>query len=401
MSLINSIRTGILERSGHALILVAIGLAACSDKNQDAPSGSKNARPTIVITATPATITSGETSTLDWTANNSTTCTAPDGVSSDISGTYITPPTSETRTYTVTCTGSGGTLSQDITVTVEAPAPTVTLTLDPASVPFGKTSKISWTSTNSTSCLSSDGGGTGTTGIFTTSPITSDTYYIVLCMGPGGNASKSMAVTVAPATPVPVVAAKAPVARQAAKPPSRQPTPITVDPDAPTVTLTATPSQITYGAKSTISWTSSNSTTCSSTGGGGTGPQGSFTVTALARNTSYTVTCTGPHGSATQSTTVSIGAFAAPAVALTATPTSIASGGRSTINWTAAHSTHCTSSGGGGTGTSGSFITPALTTSTSYSVICTGPGGTASKVISIALAKAPAKETPVGWVLSE
>jgi len=79
-----------------------------------------------------------------------------------------------------------------------------------------------------------------------------------------------------------------------------------VNPSAPSVTLSASPPSIASGATSVVTWSSTNTTSCTSSGGGGTGTTGSFTTPALITTTTYTVTCTGPGGTASQSTTVSV-----------------------------------------------------------------------------------------------
>ena len=169
---------------------------------------------------------------------------------------------------------------------------------------------------------------------------------------------------------------------------------------APVVTLTATPSSIAYGAQSTLNWTSTNSTSCTSTGGGGTGTTGAFTTPSLTSSTTYTVSCTGTGGTSSKSATVTVAATApaatsAPVVTLTATPSSIASGATSTLNWTSTNSTSCTSTGGGGTGTTGAFATPSLTSSTTYKVTCTGSGGTSSQSATVTVGAAA---LPAGYV---
>jgi hypothetical protein len=77
---------------------------------------------------------------------------------------------------------------------------------------------------------------------------------------------------------------------------------------APTVSVTAALSSIAYNASTTISWSSTNSTSCISSGGGGTGTTGSFSTGALTSTTTYTVTCTGAGGSASQGRTVTVAA---------------------------------------------------------------------------------------------
>jgi hypothetical protein len=66
-----------------------------------------------------------------------------------------------------------------------------------------------------------------------------------------------------------------------------------------------------------------------------------------------------------------------PTVSLTANPTSITSGGSSTLTWSSTNATSCTGTGFTAGGTSGS-ATVSPTASQSYSITCTGTGGTAA-----------------------
>src|SRR3989344_9094 len=72
------------------------------------------------------------------------------------------------------------------------------------------------------------------------------------------------------------------------------------------------------------------------------------------------------------------GDYLFPTVTVTATPSSISSGGSSKISWTSTNATSCSSAGGGGTGTTGTFKVQELTESKVYSVTCTGAQGTGS-----------------------
>jgi hypothetical protein len=75
----------------------------------------------------------------------------------------------------------------------------------------------------------------------------------------------------------------------------------------PTVTLTASPTSVVAGSSTTLSWTTTNSSTCTGSGGTFTGNQatgsGSAMVT-VAATTTYMLRCTGPGGSAEKSVTV-------------------------------------------------------------------------------------------------
>jgi hypothetical protein len=81
----------------------------------------------------------------------------------------------------------------------------------------------------------------------------------------------------------------------------------------PTVTLNASPTSLAAGGATTLSWTTTNATSCTASGGtfSGSEPAGSgSTAVVVSATTTYTLTCTGPGGSASSSATVT--ATAAP-----------------------------------------------------------------------------------------
>ncbi len=86
----------------------------------------------------------------------------------------------------------GGTSSS----TNPTPPPTVTISASPSSIPQGTTATIFWTSTNSTSCTTSNGL-PGLSGSFQTSSLTNTTTYSVTCTGSGGSSTQSTTVQVA------------------------------------------------------------------------------------------------------------------------------------------------------------------------------------------------------------
>jgi hypothetical protein len=163
---------------------------------------------------------------------------------------------------------------------------------------------------------------------------------------------------------------------------------------APTVTLSATPAAITAGQSTTISWSSTDATSCSGVGSQ-TSTSGSV-VESPATSTTYSITCTGAGGTATDSTSVTVtpvsGPTPAPTVTITASPATVAAGGSSTITWSSTDATACS---GVGTATSGS-TTVQPSASTSYSITCTGPGGSASGSASVTVSGTP---PPVGGTL--
>ncbi len=175
-----------------------------------------------------------------------------------------------------------------------APTPTVTLSANSASVSSGQSATLSWSSTNATSCSGSGFTTSGTNGSVTVTPTTS-TSYSVTCTGAGGSAHDSVTVLVSTIT-------------------------------APTVTLSASPAAIATGNTTTLSWSSTNATSCTGSGFAANQTNGSVTVTP-SLTTTYAVTCTGAGGSVSKSATVSVSSAvdtSPPSVplGLTATPVS-------------------------------------------------------------------------------
>jgi hypothetical protein len=75
--------------------------------------------PTVSLAANPASISSGQSSTLSWSASNANSCSAPWTSQTGTSGSQSVSPTA-TTTYTVTCIGGGGSTSRSTTVSVSA-----------------------------------------------------------------------------------------------------------------------------------------------------------------------------------------------------------------------------------------------------------------------------------------
>jgi hypothetical protein len=157
------------------------------------------------------------------------------------------------------------------------------------------------------------------------------------------------------------------------------------DPAAPTVTLTANPASVASGGTAMLTWSTTNATACTASGGwsGAEPTSGNVSTAALTATTSYTLTCAGASGTtpATTSATVTVTASPppAPTVTLTANPVSVASGGTAMLTWSTTNATACTASGGwsGTEPTSGSVSTAPLVATTIYTLNCSGAGGTA------------------------
>jgi Carboxypeptidase regulatory-like domain len=238
---------------------------------------------------------------------------------------------------------------------IPVPAPTVSLASSPATITSGSSSVLTWSSQNADSCTAS-GGWTGTkavSGTITVTPTITATF-ILTCAGSSGSGHASAIITVDAAVPAPV---------------------------APTVTLTASAAIIPAGSSSTLIWSSKNATSCNASGGW-TGTQATSGTHSVSpgSTTTYMLACSSSSGTAQTATKIAVNPAVAPAptVKLTASSTTIASGGSTTLTWSTTNASSCTASGGwtGSEVTSGTkSVSPTATAS--YTLACTGSGGNA------------------------
>lgn len=166
---------------------------------------------------------------------------------------------------------------------------------------------------------------------------------------------------------------------------------------APTVTLSANPSQVPLQGRSTLTWSSTNATACQVSGGwsGARVANGSEAVGPLAATTAYRLDCSGPGGSQSASTQVVV--VPAPTVSLTASAARVTSGGTVSLQWSSSNASSCTASGAwsGSRPGSGTETSAALTAASSFTLACTGVGGNASQSVVVVVAvDAAASGTP-------
>ena len=334
--------------------------------------------PTVTVMASPAFIVTGKSSIISWISTKTTVCNAGTGNGTGTTGSFKTGALSKSMSYTVTCTGANGSKSSGNTsVTIIDPVvnnngannggsgtksnfPLVKVTAKPTSIKIGESSTISWTATKSVSCNTSTGKGVGTSGSFKTGVLKESTSYSVICISSDGSLGSGNAYVNVNNSPG--------------------------GNNYPTIKVKATPISINAGGTSTISWTSTNTTSCDAGAGASTNPNGSFITEALSNSRSYSITCKGNNGEVSSDAYVNIlDAYKFPTVTVTATPTSVDSGGNSTIKWISENTTGCNAGTGRGTGTTGSFNTGALTKATSYTVVCVGPNGQKGGNVSVSV----------------
>lgn len=221
--------------------------------------------PAVTLTANPASVNAGSSSTLTWSSSNATSCVASGGWSGTqpTSGNKSVTP-SGTTTYTLTCSGTGGSASKSATVTVNSSnGPQVYLAAYPQSVTAGTAVGLGWATSNADSCTASGGwsGSRPVSGGATVFPSTT-TVYTLTCTGPGGGTgSASVTVTVT---------------------------------SVPSINLSVDPPAIDPGGTSTLQWTTTGMTSCSASGGwsGSKALSGSQQVSPSS-TTTYTLNCSG------------------------------------------------------------------------------------------------------------
>ena len=165
--------------------------------------------------------------------------------------------------------------------TTPTPTPTATLSSSTSSVEVNTDFTLTWSSTNATACSASgdwsDSIATSGTKTFSESTAGSKTYTIT-CTGAGGSATDSATVTV-------------------------------TNPAAPTATITSNVSSVLVNNSFTLTWSSTNATSCTASGSWSDSIATSGTQSVTETETgikTYTITCTGAGGSATDSATVTV-----------------------------------------------------------------------------------------------
>ena len=348
---------------------------------------------------------------LRWSSSNANSCSG-SGSGFSASGTSgsdisITEPTAgNSTTYTVTCTGGGGSASDSITVTKPA-VPTVTLQqrvysggswssyrASDVAITGSQQVGLKWTSSNVTSCTHTGGSGfyanatSGTDGGINEPSVGNSRTYSISCSGAGGTVTDSLTVT-KPSVPTAALERS-------------------IDSG---VSWSGSNLSLTGNQQVRLRWSSSNADSCSGSGSGfsASGTSGSdisITEPTAGNSTTYTVTCTGGGGSASDSITVT-----KPAVPTVTLQQRVYSGGSwssyraSDVNivgseqvglkWTSSNVTWCTHTGGSGfyanatSGTDGGINEPSVGNSRTYSISCSGAGGTVTDSLTVTKPSVP------------
>ncbi len=161
----------------------------------------------------------------------------------------------------------------------------------------------------------------------------------------------------------------------------------TIQCSPPTVSITADPTAIKPGDPCALIWTSENAQSVSIDNGiGAVAASGTISVNPQS-TTTYTITATGACGTQTQSVTVTV--YQPPTVSIKATPNSIITGQTSILSWSSTNAVTATIDNNIGAVPANSSLTVKPTTTTTYTIYATGPGGMVTASVTVTVLQPP------------
>ena len=336
--------------------------------------------PTVSISVSPSTITQGSSASLSWSSSSASSCSVSNvgGVQPNMFGATTVSPSSST-TYTISCTNSNGTTSGSASLTVNRPPVTVDLKVDPDGTagpassgngPYtvfsGSNVAVHWSIRNADNCTMQNWAGLsnmsdGSTGEVVNQSVT----YSLSCRQTGGsNITDSVTVN---STNYSLSNSGNKSVLLGGSVSNNISTSLV---SGPTNSTSFSVSGLPSGVGSSFSNTSCNPS-CSSTlnmNASNAVTPGTYNVAVSGsggRSTSFNLTVTAPVPTADIKANNSNG------------PITISYNASATLTWSSGNASSCSISPSGLTGTSGSQSTGNLTTGTTYTLNCTGAGGTA------------------------
>lgn len=310
--------------------------------------------PSCTLSANPSSIQSGGSTVLNWSSSNAVSASFNQGIGSvGVSGSRTESAITSNRTYVLTVTGSNRqTATCEAPVTVTTPsAPSCTIYANPTDVQSGGSSTLTWTSTNGTSATINQGiGSVSLNGSYTVSNITQNKTFVLTVTGSNGQTVNCETRVV-----------------------------VTQIPNPPACTLTANPTQVQSGGSTSLVWTSTNASSASFDNGiGSVGVNGSYSVSNITSNRTYTLTVMGSNGqTATCQTSIVVTQIpSAPSCTLSANPNNVNYGGSSTLTWSSNNAISAMLDNGiGSVGVNGSYVVSNVTSNRTYSLTVTGSNG--------------------------
>ena len=321
-------------------------------------------RPPVIgsFTATPAAISAGQSSTLQWAVTGATVVTINQGVGTvNTSGTLSVSP-SDNKTYILSASNGGSPVTATATLSVVPTGTPIITSFNavPGVITAGQSTELRWNVSGATSVTIDQGIGTvalsGTTQV---SPTTHKTYKLT-ATGTTGSASASVIVTVS------------------------QPSTVTIN------SFTSSPARVNAGDQSTLQWNVSGATAVTIDHDiGSVSLQGMAPVTPT-ENTTYTLSATGSSGTVAASTLVSVVPAGTPVItSFTAAPSEITAGQSSTLEWNVTGANSVSIDSGIGTVSVAGSATITPSDNTTYTLTAQGNSGTASSTVTVTVNPTP------------
>ncbi len=237
----------------------------------------------VNIWASASSIMLGQSAVLGWSATGASACNASgewSGSKGSTGSQSVTPATGGTLTYTLTCDDLPATSSQSasIDVVVTYPVPVISFTSSESAVTPGQDVTLTWSATGATSCNAGGAwsGSQAISGSLVSTPAAGINTYSLTCTGPGGTTTRSVSVSMG---------------------------------NRPSVELRVSAETIRQGQSVTVSWVSTDATSCTTSGNwfGAVATNGSMTLTpgAIGIQT-YILTCVGLGGQTVVSVTADV-----------------------------------------------------------------------------------------------
>src|SRR5580700_3399825 len=256
-------------------------------------------KPTISsFTASPSSITKGQSSKLSWVTSDATSISIVPGTftSTAASGSTSVSPT-ETTIYTLRAKNSAGTVTATVKLIVTAPPKPIisSFKASPPKILDGASTTLGWVTSNTTSISISPGGfsSSSETGSVSVSPSATTTYTLTAT---NANGSKTAALTVTVVT-----------ASQ-----------LKID------SFTAKPAIIQAGTSTKLTWSTNGTTSVSITPGSFTSTMSSgSTSVSPSATTTYTLTATNGVDSKTATATVTVTAKPVLSITTSSCPSSV------------------------------------------------------------------------------
>lgn len=314
----------------------------------------------IAITASPENVAAGGTTTLTWTSAYAERVSIDHGIGIVPRNGSINASIQEATTFTATASGYGNSVEGSVSVQV---SPSVSLHASPEQIPEGGTSYLSWSSLNADSVSIDQGIGvvplTSTGQGLQVSPAATTTYTIT-ASGPGGTKSAQASVEIIP---------------------------------APAIEFTATPQTISPGKPANLTWTTNNADEIGIDNGIGTVSSSGSMAVSPSQTTTYTLTATGPGGTAVSSETITV--MSAPSISFNADPENIVSGQYTTLTWSSANAESVSINNGIGTVAAGGSLSVCPTATTTYTITATNQGGSVERSVTVSVLQRLSIDSPV------